>query len=756
MDSRGDRVLNYAAAGYREGTALPDVESIIDPSRFVTVAPTAGNNRAALQAAIDQVSGLTLNADGYRGVVQLMPGQYDIDDTLFIRASGVVLRGVGDGADPASNSILHSTTTRQITMVQVESPGINSINLGSTGLRSDIIDKVVPSGATSFRVADPDAFAVGEWVNVYRDASQAWLDRMMSAYPEDPDGDNWGWTTDDQRYDHQQERRITRIEGDRVFIHAPIAHSIDSRVSTGTIQRYPERRISHVGIEGIRGTTVFDASETGVASGRPVFTDSDHAQDFIAFQEAKDSWARDVTGQHLSGSAVRVTGISRSITVKDSSYVDPVSPVTGGQRYAFNLNGGQFILMEGLEVDSARRAFINNSTFNGFNRGPNVFLDSTATNSFVHSGPHAGYSTGALYDNVRDDDGVEARRAFSPIVHGWRGGNAVFWNVVSPEFQLSDPPDSRNYSIGGTGGVLNISGEGATVDSHGTRIDFNDPENPLNSLYVAQVLEAQRNPGVQRREYWVGDFDEFEADGPGSADEVYVDPAWRTEVENITGFRAGYPIAGFDDPDFDRLVPFSIGYHLAEDERVVSAVLTIGTKRLGNFSDNDVVFLESLGNRITFGTREAWGMEFDDGLQVVSIELFGDVSYLQDGLLNVLVTDDRPVDWAHLALNIGPAILEGDFNGSGSVEQGDLNLVLSNWGNSVDAGPPAGWIGDPPEGSIDQNELNRVLGNWGNSSVPPDVGTRAVPEPGLGGLGVLLLSTTKLRNRPKARVSRRG
>ncbi|MEM8495799.1 MAG: choice-of-anchor tandem repeat NxxGxxAF-containing protein, partial [Planctomycetota bacterium] len=82
--------------------------------------------------------------------------------------------------------------------------------------------------------------------------------------------------------------------------------------------------------------------------------------------------------------------------------------------------------------------------------------------------------------------------------------------------------------------------------------------------------------------------------------------------------------------------------------------------------------------------------------------------------------------------------VNGDYDDSGTVEQGDLNLVLNNWGvdTSPDAGGlvavPIGWVNDPPMGLIDQVELNRVLNNWG-ASVAPNlrglVENSSVPEP---------------------------
>ncbi len=88
----------------------------------------------------------------------------------------------------------------------------------------------------------------------------------------------------------------------------------------------------------------------------------------------------------------------------------------------------------------------------------------------------------------------------------------------------------------------------------------------------------------------------------------------------------------------------------------------------------------------------------------------------------------------------------GDYNGSGQVEQGDLDLVLQNWG--VDTGVtglPAGWINDKDNvGQVEQTELDRVLQNWGSTGAPNFGGFTelpGVPEPAgvavLAALGLL-------------------
>ncbi|MEM1026908.1 MAG: LamG-like jellyroll fold domain-containing protein [Planctomycetota bacterium] len=92
---------------------------------------------------------------------------------------------------------------------------------------------------------------------------------------------------------------------------------------------------------------------------------------------------------------------------------------------------------------------------------------------------------------------------------------------------------------------------------------------------------------------------------------------------------------------------------------------------------------------------------------------------------------------AVLAGLISPS-LAGDFNDNGQVEQGDLNLVLTNWGQDASSAPPDGWNNtDGLSGVVDQEELNAVLTNWGGSTSPSLQGF-AVPEPAaLAAIGVL-------------------
>ena len=92
-DEKGNIIPDFSHCGYMGGgVALPDVPVVL------TIYPqTQGDDTARLQAAIDEVSARALGANGFRGTLLLKRGKYRIGGTLQIRASGVVLRGEGEG-----------------------------------------------------------------------------------------------------------------------------------------------------------------------------------------------------------------------------------------------------------------------------------------------------------------------------------------------------------------------------------------------------------------------------------------------------------------------------------------------------------------------------------------------------------------------------------------------------------------------------------------------------------------------------------
>lgn len=81
----------------------------------------------------------------------------------------------------------------------------------------------------------------------------------------------------------------------------------------------------------------------------------------------------------------------------------------------------------------------------------------------------------------------------------------------------------------------------------------------------------------------------------------------------------------------------------------------------------------------------------------------------------------------------------GDFDGSGMVDQGDLDLVLANWGHELSM-LPSRWIYDRPDDVVAQATLDLVLVNWGSTSAPGSP-VSVVPEAGSASVAMLLLAS---------------
>ncbi|TWT47545.1 PEP-CTERM sorting domain-containing protein [Botrimarina hoheduenensis] len=155
---------------------------------------------------------------------------------------------------------------------------------------------------------------------------------------------------------------------------------------------------------------------------------------------------------------------------------------------------------------------------------------------------------------------------------------------------------------------------------------------------------------------------------------------------------------------------------------------TGGLPETGTETMLELAFLDSsdsvLGSPVTLDLRT---VQMNDGewrnhellgtapAGAVSVRVSGIVTGLQVGTGGGLSAffDDFSLMTTAVALN------PGDFNGDGKVDNGDLNLLLGNWGaNTV----PGAWI-NGFAAPVDNAELNALLGNWGFG-----VGV-AVPEP---------------------------
>ena len=441
-DEQGNTIPDFSYAGYGGGgIALPYV-----PIK-VTVWPVKGDDTPNIQTAIDHVSNLPMDANGFRGAVLLKQGYYDLQSPLNITASGVVLRG--EGQDDLGTILIGSgsfeggyknNNTANLIVVSGKSCWDEV-----PGSERRIMDEYVPVGSRTFRVENTKGFKVGDMVLVRRHGNQEWINEIGMNL----ENEKWRW----EPFTIQFDRTITEIDGNHVTIDAPIVCAIETRWGGGVMLKYTDAgRIAQVGIENMRGISNFDitvrTNEYGNIDRQPYigeeyYADENHYWNFITLDNVKNAWVRNVTALHFAGSMVNVREGAKCVTVQDCISLEPVSIRAGGRRFTYRIEG-QLTLIQRCTSDKGRHSFV----LSGFQAcGPNVFLNCKATIPYSSSEPHYKYVTGALYDNVF---APLTARFWKEISIGWSGANCVFWNCEG-QYLIQKPPTAQNYAFGHIG-----------------------------------------------------------------------------------------------------------------------------------------------------------------------------------------------------------------------------------------------------------------------------------------------------------------
>ena len=410
--------IDFSMVGYQYGKKyIPDYGVVV-----TLTAPADGSDATALiQNAID---GMTT-----KGAILLKAGTYNIAGKLTIAKSNVVLRGEGDA------TVIKATGTTQRTL----------LTRGKSASRKDgvainILDEFVPVGQDWVTVANPSAFQVGNRVNVKASMNQTWVvDLKMDKIAQNSTNTVEQWKPSD--YVFRWERHVVRIEGNKIWLDAPIVMELDAKYMSGfVLQHVSWDRVTESGIENLKLDTEYDTSDS---------KDEDHAWSAIDVRAAEHCWVRDVKSAHFGYCTVEMKSASKNITVKNCVCTDPISEITGSRRYAFHINGGQLCLVEKCEAIKDRHGFV----FGARSSGPNVFVDCKMTKSYSEIGPHHRWSTGGLYDNCTTDGQLAVYdRAGYGTGHGWTGTGFVFWNCTASKIACQSPwVSGKNWCIGCVG-----------------------------------------------------------------------------------------------------------------------------------------------------------------------------------------------------------------------------------------------------------------------------------------------------------------
>ncbi len=466
-DSNGNRILDYSYAGYQGGGVPLPLVPVAQ-----TISPVSGDNTAHIQTAIDAVSALTPDANGFRGAVLLQAGTYDVSGTLHINAGGVVLRGSGSGSGGAN---LNMTGSPHL-LLSISGSG-SATTVGSS---ASITDSFVPSGAMSFNVNSTSGFSVGDTILVQRPVTQAWV-HFMGMDTLTRNGAPQTWISVGTLI--KTDRTIAAISGIQITLDAPLTDSFDSSLLNppgGSIIKYTfAGRIAQVGVEHLSVT----APAADVDISMPQFQ-------ALSMNSVINGWLQDVV-VHDTDNSISIGGGTKQITLDHVTITHSLAFTHSAGPSDFGISGTRILLNKCSSTgNTGVWAYVVQAEVTG----PVVLLNSNSdSRGFA---PHQRWATGLLADSSQFPGGSSGKEGVSysnrgnfGSGQGWDAGWAVAWNVDSPHLLVQEPPGVNNWCIGCIGTEDSLAAPGSTTilpngiyESLGTHVT-------PSSLYLAQLCD---------------------------------------------------------------------------------------------------------------------------------------------------------------------------------------------------------------------------------------------------------------------------
>lgn len=501
--------MDFSRVGYH----WSDDEIPSYPAYGKVLTPSGGDDYEMLQSAID-------NFSGNKGAIVLGPGIFKVSKGLSLWKSGLVLRGTKEG--DALKTTIYKTgkgTDDVITVGGKAGTYSKQLDMSCAGR---ITDPHTPVGAMWVNVENADRFAPGDRVCICRYPNEKWIQdiRMTAEY-----GLEFPWKPVD--FYTQWERIVLKVEGSRVYLDNPVVMAIDDIYGGGyLIKCHAVGVISESGVEDLLIDCEYDPSvkqNDYYSFYKEIEADEAHAHTAVKFVGCEHCWAVNIESHHVYFACIQFGTACKNCTALSCRYLEPVSLIEGSRRYAFSIGNGQLCLCKNCHADQARHSYITT----GDNPGPNVFTQSSGTNSFAETGPHNKWSTGTLYDHLvltgwgygtsSPTSGTtyssstdrwhgllriqDAYNYGSTDSQGWTGANLVFWNCESEIYVCENPwATSQNWAWGCTG-VYKTKSNSSTaaegrnegnIHSHGAHIILDGH----TSLYEYQ-LSKRHSEGMR-------------------------------------------------------------------------------------------------------------------------------------------------------------------------------------------------------------------------------------------------------------------
>ena len=466
---KGDRIMDFSHAGYMGGgVALPTL-----PVKKL-VAPSGGDDSAAIQAAIGEVSALPL-VNGFRGAVLLKPGTFHCSKPITIAQDGVVLRG--SGSDKGGTMVELGGKPYGSAFV-IEGPAVK-FPKETPADTYPITDAYVTAGTLSLSVKDAKGLAVGDTIRINWARTTKWI-HFMGMDKLVRDGKPQTWIKNDSQT--TAGRTIRSIDGNRIMLDVPLTEAIDAQFlnQPAVVVKTPSvKPLSQSGIESLQiiSPPVKGTLTAGNFGG-------------IRLTTCEDCWVRDIVMHETLTNVSALEGTRRITITGTHSYHNSTVEKGAGYSADISIRGSQ-VLVDRCTSTGSGSFYV--ATFNS-SASLNVVLNC----KFVGKGsiqPHMRWSTGLLIDSCNlPDGGIDFvnRRTFGSG-HGWTIGWGIAWNCNAKSLQFEIPPGALNLAIG-------CKGETNKKSSKEAFFSANQPVTPA-SLYLAQLRERLGEAAVKNTGY---------------------------------------------------------------------------------------------------------------------------------------------------------------------------------------------------------------------------------------------------------------
>ena len=516
--------MDYSTCGYHASEKnIPEVENI-----YRITCKGNMDHYAAIQQAIDKLSSMKPNKNGFRGAILLGSGDFNISKPLRISASGIVIRGEGR----------------------------NKTNIIKKGVERGAA--IYIEGKTSTPETDKEVKA-GDRILISWVADKEWI---ASHKCNDFGGglDYTGWKEGDINITWN--RTLVSVNGDELQLDAPITMfgcKTNINAKDFTIARFDaSNEITECGIENL-------TISSEVNDWNP--KDEDHCWTGIHVDNARDCWISYVNFKHFAGSAVNLQRGTSRITVQDCIAEEPVSEIGGWRRDVFITRGQQNLFQRCVS-----RQGIHDFAAGYCAAGPNAFVQCEGENSLGFSGSIGAWAPGLLFDIVNIDGNdidimnLEQFRTGT----GWNSGNTMLWQCTAANIKCYSPDAENKNSGHGCWGCMWGDAEWTSSNDHVTprslfysqleqRMKAEGKENVVDGRILPRSTDATTSPTVEQAqamakeslttprltmEMWINKFEKTSISSSKAAELKYKEtPAEKKQIAlNSLGAKMNYNI----------------------------------------------------------------------------------------------------------------------------------------------------------------------------------------------------------------------